>query len=163
QRQQELQKGCSGLIYLRSQIDGDTTLFVRFRAVRHRLVVDLVATKRAGGKVVSEHIARLGSAALPEPIDAAERILFWQALKTRFRDLAARLGNRISSDDRRKALAAVHARIPRPTEAEEQAARIEAARHLIASVEHVRAWGMRRIKDHRDLIAKYEAEIAKDL
>jgi hypothetical protein len=59
----------SGLIYLRSKIGGATTkMFVRFRAVRHRLVVNLVATRREGGKIKSEHIARLDSVGLPEPI-----------------------------------------------------------------------------------------------
>jgi hypothetical protein len=113
-------------------------MFVRFRAVRHRLVVDLVLTRRVGGKVRSEHIARLGSVVLPEPIAARERIRFWRELKERFRDLA-RLANRVSADDRRKALAAIHARIPKPTEADEQAAVIDVARDAIAIWGKVRA------------------------
>jgi hypothetical protein len=103
-------------------------MFVRFRIVRRRLVVNLVETRRVGRKIVSEHIARLGSAALPEPINAAERILFWRDLKERWRDLIGRKGNRITADDRKKALAAIHQRIPKPTEAELQAARIEAVK-----------------------------------
>jgi hypothetical protein len=51
-------------------------------------VVNLVDTRRIGGKVVSDHIARLGSVALPEPISAGERILFWRNLKKRWRDLS---------------------------------------------------------------------------
>jgi hypothetical protein len=85
-------------------------MFVRFGTVRSRLVVDLVETRREGGKVKSEHIARLGSVALP--VEAKERVRFWQELKRRFRDIAARLANRVSSDDRRKALAAIHAAFP---------------------------------------------------
>jgi hypothetical protein len=96
-------------------------MFVRFRRVRHRLVVDLIETRRVGGKVRSEHIARLGSTALPEPVALAERISFWRELKDRFREMAVRLANRVSADDRRKALAAIHARIPKPTQADEQA------------------------------------------
>jgi len=110
-------------------------VFVRFRRVRHRLVLDLVASKRAGGKIVTEHIARLGSAALPEPISSAERILFWNALRDRWRKLAGPLSNRVSPEDRKKALAAIHARIPRPTPAEEQAVLIEAMENIIAGNE----------------------------
>lgn len=85
-------------------------MFVRFRSVRHRLVVDLVESRREGGKVKGEHLARLGSVALPEPFDLRERLRFWRELKERFRDVAHRLANRVSSDDRRKALAAIHKR-----------------------------------------------------
>ena len=38
---------CRGLVYLRSRIDRAATVFVRFRAVRRRLVVNLVAARRA--------------------------------------------------------------------------------------------------------------------
>jgi hypothetical protein len=55
-------------------------LFVRFRSVRHRLVVDLVETRRETGKVRSEHIARLGSVALPEPISVRERAAELEAI-----------------------------------------------------------------------------------
>jgi hypothetical protein len=138
-------------------------LFVRFRAVRHRLVVDLVATTRTNGKVASEHIARLGSAALPEPISAAERILFWFCLRDRWRELAERLGNRVTPDDRKKALAAIHARIPRPTEAEEQAARIEAVQAAIKSNEGHRANFMGGVGRNRGIIAGCEARIEQGL
>ena len=137
-------------------------MFVRFRAVRHRLVVNLVATRRREGKIVSEHIARLGSAALPEPISAAERILFWRDLKDRWRDLIERLGNRVTADDRKKALAAIHARIPKPTEADEQAMRIEAVRGILARCEKDRAYFDRRLKSEREMIAKLEVDAAED-
>jgi hypothetical protein len=138
-------------------------MFVRFRPVRHRLVVDLVETRRENGKVRSEHIARLGSVALPEPIGMRERIRFWRELKERFRSLAARLANRVPSDDRRKALAAIHARIPKPTEADEQDTRIETARDDGAFWEKVRDDGSEQSKinkTRRELIAKVEADIA---
>jgi hypothetical protein len=138
-------------------------MFVRFRTVRHRLVVDLVATRRTNGKVASEHIARLGSAALPEPISAAERILFWSRLRERWRDLATQLSNRVTPDERKKALAAIHRRIPRPTESENQAARIEAARAIIKSNEGLCANFMGGVEREREMIAKCEARIAKAL
>lgn len=50
---------------------------------------------------------RLGSVALPEPIGAHERVRFWRELRDRLRDIAVRLANRVSSGDRRKALAAM--------------------------------------------------------
>jgi hypothetical protein len=62
--------GYSGLMGSREPQLGHYELFVRFRSVRHRLVVE---TRRETGKVRSEHIARLGSVALPEPISARER------------------------------------------------------------------------------------------
>jgi hypothetical protein len=137
-------------------------MFVRFRAVRHRLVVNLVAARPADGKIVSEHIARLGSAALPEPISAVERILFWHDLKDRWRDLIDRLGNRVTADDRKKVLAAVHARIPKPTEAERQAARIEAARDKVETWEELRASSSRRIELERKSIDTAQRSIAED-
>jgi hypothetical protein len=43
-------------------------MFVRFIRDGRRLVANLVHNRRVDGKVVSEHIARLGSCLLPEPI-----------------------------------------------------------------------------------------------
>jgi hypothetical protein len=141
-------------------------VFVRFRPVRHRLIVDLVETRRKNGKVRSEHIARLGSVALPEPIGPRERVRFWRELKERFRDIASRLANRVSSDDRRKALAAIRARIPKPTEADEQAARIETARDDVEFWEKVRDGSSAEAKinkTRRQLIEAAEKHIAADL
>jgi hypothetical protein len=67
-------------------------MFVRFRRSRHRLVVSLIETRRVDGRIVSEHVAALGSAALPEPIGARERVRFWRGLKARFRDIAVPAG-----------------------------------------------------------------------
>jgi hypothetical protein len=96
-------------------------MFVRFRRKGKRLVVDLVETRRLGGKVKSEHVARLGSITLPEPFPTAERVRFWRGLKARWRDLIDRLGNRVSAGDRRNALKAIAARIGKPGELEERA------------------------------------------
>jgi hypothetical protein len=140
-------------------------MFVRFRPVRHRLVVDLVETRRQDGRVKSEHIARLGSVALPEPIGAHERVRFWRELKERFRNIAVRLANRVPSDARRKALAAIHARIPKPTEADEQAVRIETARDDIAFWEGVRDSSSAESainKTRRRLIETVEKQLAEE-
>jgi hypothetical protein len=137
-------------------------MFVRFRVVRHRLVVNLVETRREGGKVKSAHIARLGSAALPEPISVGERLLFWSDLKDRWRELIDRLGNRVSADDRKKALAAIHVRIPKPTAAEAQTLRIEAMRDKVEMWERLGASSARSIEGERKLIATCERSIAED-
>src|ERR1700722_9049917 len=89
-------------------------MFVRFKRDGYRrLAVNLVHNRRVGGKVVSEQIARLGSCLLPEPISAAERIRFWEALADRWRQ-HPRLNN-ISVTDRRIALDQVAERIPQPS------------------------------------------------
>jgi hypothetical protein len=140
-------------------------MFVRFRRVRHCLVVNLEQNRRVGGKVRNEHIARLGSVALPEPISARERIWFWRELKERFRDIAVRLANRVSAEDRRKALALIHARIPKPTAADEQAVRIETARDDEAFWERVRAANSAEAEINKArcrLIKAAEKQIAND-
>jgi hypothetical protein len=91
-------------------------MFVRFIRDGRRLVANLVNNRRVNGKVVSEHIARLGSCLLPEPISAPERIRFWDALADRWRQ-HPRLIN-ISLDDRRRALNQVAGRIPQPSPSE---------------------------------------------
>jgi hypothetical protein len=98
-------------------------MFVRFRAKGKRLVVDLVETRRNGRKVRCEHIARLGSLALPEPFPPDLRVCFWRDLKNRWRDLVDRLGNRVSAENRKKALRQIAARIPKPDELEERLVR----------------------------------------
>jgi hypothetical protein len=130
-------------------------MFIRFRPVCRRLVVNLVANRRVSGKVKSEHIARLGSAVLPEPIGARERVRLWRELKTRLPGLTARLGDRVSSDDWRKALALIHRRIPKPTVADEQAARSadQATRRALAAVE-------RQLAESRAVKAAAEQQIA---
>jgi hypothetical protein len=140
-------------------------MFVRFRRVRHRLIVDLVDSHRVGRKVSGEHIARLGSVALPEPVSASERVRFWRELRKRFRDIAVRLANRVTAEDRRKALGLVHKRIPKPTAADEQAARIETARDDVRFWELVRDGSSTEAdinKARRRLIAAAEKQIAKD-
>jgi hypothetical protein len=91
-------------------------MFVRFLRDGRRLVANLVHNRRVDGKVVSEHIAHLGSCLLPEPISAPERIRFWDALADRWRQ-HPRLIN-IALGDRRRALAQIDERIPQPTPAE---------------------------------------------
>jgi hypothetical protein len=114
-------------------------MFVRFRHVGNRQIVDLVANHRVGCKVQGEHIGRLGSVAWLESIAVGDRVAFWGDLSRRFRKIEARRGN-IASDQLGKVLIAIHGRIPRPTPAERKEAQIEArgareqAARLIATV-----------------------------
>jgi hypothetical protein len=136
-------------------------MFVRFRRSRHRLVVSLIESRRVGGQIVSEHIAALGSVALPEPVGPRERVRFWRDLKERWRDLIERMGNRVTQDDRKKALAAIHARIPKPGEADKLDARIERQREDIASLEKGCGEANKLIEIRRSMIAKLETDIAE--
>ena len=118
-----------------------------------------------GRKGSGEHIARFGSVALPEPVSASERVRFWRELRKRFRDIAVRLANRVTAEDRRKALGLVHKRIPKPTAADEQAARVETARDDVRFCELVRDGSSTEAdmnKARRRLIAAAEKQIAKD-
>jgi hypothetical protein len=90
-------------------------MFVRFRRQANRLQASLIETRRAGGKIVAEHIGALGS--VDTAVSIRGRFAFWAKLPGRF----ARLGNRVGLDEHPKLYAALHARIPMVT-AEEQRA-----------------------------------------
>jgi hypothetical protein len=80
---------------------------------RHRLEVSIVETCREGGKIRQKHVASLGSVAG----DLTAHAAFWEECEARLARLANRLGPEL--DRLREAIAA---RIPRPTEAEIDAA-----------------------------------------
>jgi hypothetical protein len=91
-------------------------MFVRFRHVYRRLVINVERTHRVNGRARGFHIARVGSCLLPEPIFAAERLRFWREVEEKFRNDPRLAG--LSSADRDKALAVIEARVPRPSSAE---------------------------------------------
>jgi hypothetical protein len=109
-------------------------MFVRFRETARRLQVSLVETGRTGGKVRHSHVASLGS--IVRGPSVAERVAFWAALYQRL----GRLANRVNGEAYGAILAAVHARIPIPTQEEQRAAAVESAQ------DEVRFWGF--ISDH---------------
>jgi len=96
----------------------------------YRLLVSLIENRRTDGKVRQEHIADFGAidghllhSFYAEPHDAVSswsirsicaRLAFWNDLEERL----ARLSNRISAEEADKLRAAVHARIPKPTDAD---------------------------------------------
>jgi hypothetical protein len=89
-------------------------MFVRFRRHAHRLQASLIETRRAGGKVVAEHIGALGS--VDTALSIRGRFVFWAKLPDRF----ASLGNRVGLDKHPKLYAALHARIPMVTPEEQR-------------------------------------------
>jgi hypothetical protein len=97
-------------------------VFVRFRETPHRLQLSLVETRRIDGKVRHEHVASLGSIAVPA--STADRIVFWQRLHARL----ARLSNRVDAEAQAKILGSVYARIPMPNADEQRALQLENAK-----------------------------------
>jgi hypothetical protein len=84
-------------------------MFVRFRDTGRRLQLSVIETRRINGKVRHEHIASLGSVALP--LTPRARLEFWAKLHQRL----AKLSNRIGGDAHAKMLDAIHERIPMMT------------------------------------------------
>jgi hypothetical protein len=101
-------------------------MYARFYRAKRRVVVNLVHSRKFGGQARSEHIARLGSIIAGEEISLSERQRFWQEAQQRLDVVADRLGERFSDDVRRKVIAGIEARIPKPADAEERQAEIRA-------------------------------------
>jgi hypothetical protein len=97
-------------------------MFVRFRQQGNRLQASLMESRRASGKVRSEHIASLGS--VDASVSVRERLAFWAKMP----DTLARLGNRVSADDQGKIYGALHARIPMVTPDDQRAIQEENAK-----------------------------------
>jgi hypothetical protein len=137
-------------------------MFVRFRTTTSKLQVSLIATRRSAGKVRHEHIASLGSAAIASP--PSDRIVFWTRLRARL----ARLADRLDAEAQSAILAAVHARIPMPTQDEHHAEQLARARADAMFWETLHGLHTARIEDGRALqahgklmIAEGEAEARK--
>jgi hypothetical protein len=96
-------------------------MFVRFRQTGDRVQVSLVEPRRVVGKVRQEHIAGLGSVDEPQTVEG--RLVFWRRAGERLEAL----GNRIGPDAER-IFAALHDRIPVPSDEEQRHLKIEAAR-----------------------------------
>jgi hypothetical protein len=97
-------------------------MFVRFRETARRLQASLIETRRADGRVRHRHVASLGSIAHQPTV--TDRLGFWTALHQRL----ARLSNQVDGRTYGAILAAVHARIPMPTQDEQCEAALECAR-----------------------------------
>ena len=130
-------------------------MFVRFRQQGRRLQASLMHTRRAGGKMQSEHIASLGT--VDADVSVRERLAFWAELPDRL----ARLGNRVGPDDHPKIYGALHARIPMVTPDEQRAVQAENAK------DDERFWGGIRdlnasgVEGHKGLIALAERKMTE--
>ena len=139
-----------------------TTMFVRSRQQGHRLQASLMQSRRAAGKVRTEHVGALGS------VDAAgsvrERVAFW----AKVHDRLAALGNRVSADEHPKILGALHSRIPMPTLEDIRAVQDETFaddERFWGSMEDMNASHIEGLRGHIALadskIAAVEPEVAK--
>lgn len=128
---------------------------VRFRQTARRLQVSLIAGHREGAKVRSEHIAGLGS--IPLDWSTADRIAFWIRLHQRLDTL----GNRVDAAGRGAILTAIHARIPMPTQDDQQAVQLERAHEDARFWETLAEMHTDDIEGHKDLLASAQRAIAE--
>jgi hypothetical protein len=130
-------------------------MFVRFRKTNRRLQASLSATRRDAGRVRHEHVAGLGSVALLA--SAADRIVFWTKLHQRLDALS----NRVDAAQRGAILAAVHARIPMPTQDDQQAVQLERAREDARFWETLVGMQTSEVDEHKALLATVQRTIAE--
>jgi hypothetical protein len=81
-----------------------------------RFQVNIVETRRVGGKVRHEHIASLGS--IETPLTVADPVAFWQGVH----QCRAKLSNRIDPATQGKIRGDIHTQIPMVTPARRPAA-----------------------------------------
>jgi hypothetical protein len=135
-------------------------MFVRFRQQGNRLQASLMQTRRAAGKMLTEHIASLGS--VDAGVSVRERLAFWSKLPDRL----ARLGNRVRPDDHGKILGALHARIPMVTPDEQRAVQEENAtddEHFWETMHGMNASLVEGYRAHIALAEKKIAEVAPEV
>jgi hypothetical protein len=130
-------------------------MFVRFRNHGARLNVTLVRTRRVAGKVRSEHVAALGSV----PLDGADRFAVRDRTEL-WRRLHVNVAN-LPPENQGRLMAAVHARVPLPTEEERGAAALAEAEHDTAFRQTCHASSLEQIENCRTLIAIPEKQIAE--
>jgi hypothetical protein len=129
-------------------------MFVRFRQSTRRLQLSLVENRRLSGKIHHEHIAGLGSIAVPPSV--ADRIAYWQQLHERL----GQLSNRLDPETQGKILTAVHARIPMPTIEERRALQLEYTEADERFWSTLQGMHQGTVEDHKGLVAKAERAIA---
>jgi hypothetical protein len=123
-------------------------MFVRFRQTAYRLQLSLVETRRGDGKVRHEHIASLGSIALPMSI--RDRLVFWQRLHERL----ARLANRVDTATQGKIMSAVHAQVPMVTPDEQRTVQLENAKVDAKQWSDISELHVATAEDYKGLAAK---------
>ena len=130
-------------------------MFVRFRQTARRLQASLITGRREGSKVHHEHVAGLGSVPLsPSP---ADRITFWTKLHQRLEAL----GNRVDAAQRGAIMAAIHARIPMPTQDDQQAVQLQHAQADARFWDTLAEMQAERIEGNKGLLATAQRAIAE--
>jgi hypothetical protein len=127
-------------------------MFVRFRRTKSRLQLSLIETRRINGKVRHEHIASLGS--IRQPLTAADRVAYWQALFARL----DRLSNRLDDEARTKMMDQISARIPVITPDDVRAVQLENTKVEAKQNAMVRDIFSDKAKAH-DLLAHREGDL----
>ncbi len=130
-------------------------MFVRFRRQGKRVQVSLVETRRASGKVLTEHIGALGS--VDAAVSVRERLAFWAGLPERL----ARLGNRVCPDEQARIYAALHGRIPMVTPDEQRSIQEENAKDDERFWDTMRNLNASHIEGYKAHIALAQAKIAE--
>jgi hypothetical protein len=136
-------------------------MFVRFRQHGSRLYVSLVRARRVDGKPRQEQVAALGGVPVgADPgrrpyVATRERVALWQCLHQSIADLPA--------EEQGRLMAAVHARVPLPTEEERGAADLSEAEHDAAFWERMRATSLKQADGYRQLAALAERKAAEGL
>ena len=130
-------------------------MFVRFRQSDRRLQASLTATRRDGGKVRHEHVAGLGS--VPIAPTVTDRIAFWTKLHQRLEALS----NRIDAVQRGAILTTIHARIPMPTQDDQQTVQLERAQADARFWESLAEMQTSDVEGHKALLATVQRAIAE--
>jgi hypothetical protein len=130
-------------------------MFARFRKTKTRLQISLVTPRRVAGKVTQEHVGSLGSIA--DPASAYDRLEFWQRLHERL----ARFGNKMAADDLGKVMAAVHARIPMVTPAEQRELKIKTAEEAARLAQSMHDMHAETVTGTKGLIARAAAQVTE--
>ena len=102
-----------------------------------------------------EHVAGLGS--VPSRLSPADRIAFWTKLHQRLDTL----GNRVDAARRGAILTAIHARIPMPTQDDQQAVQLERAQADARFWETLAEMHTDDIEGHKGLLASAQRAIAE--
>jgi hypothetical protein len=135
-------------------------MFVRFRQHGSRLYASLVRTRRVNGKPRQEHVAALGGVPIgTDPrrhpwVVTRDRVALWRCLHENIVDLRA--------EEQGRLMAAVHARVPLPTEEERGAADLSEAEHDAAFWERMHRTSMKQVEICQELIANAERRIAEE-
>lgn len=102
---------------------------------------------------------RLVGACRSVPLTPAGRIDFWKKLHQRM----ATLGNRVDTKAHTALLAAIHAKVPLPTQADQQAVQLDHAKADVQFWETISENDATTLADHKAMIANLGRSVERDL